>query len=89
MLASTCLPTCLVGLEPGLVEGQQYSTEAPQWAVQIVDADWNEQAAVSAGQYLDFQAFSEGGLRDQLDYEGFTPEQIDFAIAEMKAQGRL
>ena len=77
---------------PGLIdqlEYEQYSTEAAQWAVQNVDADWNEQAALSAGQYLDFQAFSEGGLRDQLDYEGFTPEQIDFAIAEMKAQGRL
>ena len=48
-----------------------------------------KQAALSAGDYLDFQAFSEGGLRDQLDFEGFTPSQVDYAIAEMIAQGRL
>jgi len=71
------------------LEYEEYSTEAAQWAVENVDVDWNEQAALKVEEYLDFQAFSEGGLRDQLAYEGFTPAQIDFAIAEMKAQGRL
>jgi Host cell surface-exposed lipoprotein len=71
------------------LEYEQFSTEAAQWAAENVDVDWNEQAALKAADYLDHTAFSEGGLRDQLEYEGFTPKQIDFAIAEMKAQGLL
>ena len=49
---------------PGLVaqlEYEQFSTEAAQWAVQNVGADWNVQAALKAGSYLDFSSFSEGG----------------------------
>ena len=38
-------------------------------------ADWNEQAAKSAKNYLDFTAFSRDELIAQLEYEGFTHEQ--------------
>jgi hypothetical protein len=41
--------------------------------VQNVGTDWNVQAALSAESYLDYSSFSEGGLRDQLDYEDKTP----------------
>ena len=40
-----------------------------------LDADWNKQAALSAESYLDFGAFSESGLIDQLEFEGFTSDQ--------------
>ena len=37
-----------------------------------LDVDWNQQAVFSAEAYLDFAAFSESGLIDQLEFEGFT-----------------
>ncbi|CRK50666.1 Prophage Lp1 protein 5 (Modular protein) (fragment) [Rhodococcus sp. RD6.2] len=43
-----------------------------------LDADWNEQAARSAEQYLDFTSFSKSGLIDQLVYEGYTYAQAEY-----------
>ena len=42
--------------------------------------DWNEQAAKSAKNYLEYAAFSRSGLIDQLIYEGFTPEQAEYGV---------
>ena len=78
--------------EPGLRDQLAFESFLPEEidsAMANIVVDWDEQAALSAGNYLDFQAFSEGGLRVQLDFEGFTPSQVDHAIAEMIAQGRL
>ena len=35
-----------------------------------------------ARQYLDYTAFSRQGLIDQLLYEGFTPEQAEYGVAQ-------
>ena len=44
--------------------------------------DWNQQAALMARQYLDYTSFSRQGLIDQLLYEGFTPEQAEYGVAQ-------
>lgn len=59
---------------------EQYPPEAAQYAVNNVEADWNEQALRSANDYLGFTAMSNGDLYDQLIYEKFTPEQAQYAI---------
>lgn len=40
----------------------------------------NEKALKSAQNYINIMAFSADGLRGQLEYEGFTSEQIEYAI---------
>lgn len=40
----------------------------------------NEKALKSAESYVKIMAFSEQGLRGQLEFEGFTSDQIDYAI---------
>jgi hypothetical protein len=45
--------------------------------VDSLNVDWNEQAARSAESYLEYTAFSHAGLVDQLEFEGFTPEQAE------------
>ena len=64
-----------------LSEFEQYSTADATFAVDSLDIDWLEQAVGSAEAYLDFSAFSCGGLIDQLEFEGFTPEQAQFGAA--------
>ncbi len=46
-----------------------------------IDVDWNEQAAKKAKSYLDFSSFSQSGLVNQLEYEGFTPAQAQFGAS--------
>jgi colicin import membrane protein len=48
-----------------------------------VDADWNEQAAKKAKDYLGFQSFSHAGLVDQLSSQygdKFTRDQAEFGV---------
>jgi colicin import membrane protein len=42
-----------------------------------------EQARLSAESYLDFMSFSEKGLREQLEYEEHTAEDIDYAVKSL------
>ncbi len=49
-------------------------------AVDYLDVDWNQQAMLSAESYLGFSAFSESGLIDQLEYEGFTSDQATYGV---------
>lgn len=44
--------------------------------------DWNEQAAKSAQNYLDYTAFSRSGLIDQLVFEGFTAKQAKYGVSQ-------
>lgn len=67
----------------GLIEQliyEKYSREDATYAVDAIDADWNEQAALSAEEYLNSQSFSRGGLIDQLIYEGFTKAQATYGV---------
>lgn len=41
---------------------------------------WNEQAVESAKSYLKYSSFSEKGLMEQLEYEGFTHSQAQYGV---------
>ena len=62
------------------LEYEEFSNEDAVFAVDYINADWNDQAAKKAESYLDIMSFSKQGLADQLDYEGFTSEQISYAL---------
>ncbi|WP_304533043.1 Ltp family lipoprotein, partial [Faecalibaculum rodentium] len=47
-------------------------------AVDKVNPDWNEQAVKKAQDYLEYTSFSLDGLVEQLEFEGFTPEQAQY-----------
>ncbi len=65
----------------GLIEQLEYegfSNADAKYAVDKVDADWDEQAAKKAREYLDYTSFSKKGLIEQLEYEGFTKTQAEY-----------
>ena len=63
------------------LEYEGYSTEDATYAADNCGADWNEQAALSAEDYLDIMSFSRDGLIEQLVYEGFTQEQAEYGAS--------
>jgi hypothetical protein len=52
-----------------------------EYAVDRVNADWNEQAALKAKNYLEYSSFSEQGLIEQLEFEGFTNAQAKHGVS--------
>jgi hypothetical protein len=63
------------------LEYEGYSTADATYAVDNVDVDWNEQAALKARSYLSHQSFSRSGLIEQLVYEGFTLAQATYGVS--------
>lgn len=66
--------------------GGQFATEAAQYAVDNVDADWNVNALESAKVYQETMAMSPAAIHDQLtsEYGGqFTVAEADYAIAHL------
>jgi colicin import membrane protein len=64
------------------LEFEGYSTADATYAVDAVNADWNEQAARSAKSYLETSPFSRSGLIQQLEFEGFTHGQAVYGVNE-------
>ena len=64
------------------LEYEGYSTEDATFAADNCGADWAEQAAKSAKEYLDYSSFSRDGLIDQLEYEGFTHDQAVYGVEQ-------
>ncbi|MBD5785098.1 Ltp family lipoprotein [Cellulosimicrobium terreum] len=68
------------------LEFEEFSTADAEFAVARLEAeggvDWNEQAAASAADYLDYTSFSRSGLIDQLLFEGFTAEQAEYGVSK-------
>lgn len=62
------------------LEFEDYSTEDAEYAVDILEVDWNEQAAKSAEAYLEVSTFSRDGLIEQLVFEGYTQEEAEFGV---------
>lgn len=63
--------------------GEQFSEEAAQYAVDNVQADWNENALVKARRYQENQDMSPASVYEQLtsEYgEKFTPEEAQYAV---------
>ena len=51
------------------------------YAIEHCGADWREQCAQSAQQYLGNLDMSRSELYDQLEFEGFTPDQIAYGLS--------
>lgn len=63
--------------------GEGFSEEAAQYAIDNVEADWNENALQKAILYQDDMAMSPNAIRDQLisEYgEKFTEEEAQYAL---------
>ena len=69
----------------GLIEqlDEGFSNEEATYAVDKINPDWNEQAANKAQDYLDTMSFSYDGLIEQLEFEGFTPEQAQYGVSKV------
>jgi len=66
--------------------GGKFSPEAAQYAVDNVNADWNQNALESAKTYQDTMAMSPSAIYDQLvsEFGGkFTPEEADYAVQNL------
>jgi hypothetical protein len=66
--------------------GDQFSADAAQYAVDNIQADWNQNALESARSYQDNMAMSPDAIHDQLtsEYgEQFTQSQADYAIEHL------
>ena len=55
-----------------------YSKESATEAVELLNANWNKQAARSAKGYLEYMTLSRKELINQLKIEGFTDEQAEY-----------
>ena len=67
--------------------GGQFTPEAAQYAIDNVDADWNQNALEKARTYQETMSMSPAAIRDQLisEYgEKFTEEEADYAIAHLE-----
>ena len=64
----------------GQLEFEGFSTADSEFAVNYIDVDWFEQAALKAAEYLDYSSFSRKGLIDQLLFEGFTREEAVYGV---------
>ena len=64
------------------LEFEGFSTSEATYAADHCGADWNEQAAKKARQYLEYSAFSRSELIDQLEFEGFTYSQAVYGVGE-------
>lgn len=68
--------------------GGQFSDEAAQYAIDNLDADYMENALLSAESYLENMDFSKQGLYDQLTSEHgaqFTAEEAQYAVDNVEA----
>ncbi|MCH4009735.1 Ltp family lipoprotein [Companilactobacillus sp.] len=66
--------------------GEKFSEEAANYAVDNLNADYNENALKKAKSYQDHMSMSPDAIRDQLtsDYgEKFTPEEANYAIEHL------
>ena len=64
------------------LEFEGYSSAEAKYGADYCGADWYEQAALSAKQYLDAMSFSRQELIEQLEYEGFTYDQAVYGVEQ-------
>ena len=57
--------------------------EEATYAADSCGADWNEQAVLKAEEYLDMMSFSRDSLISQLEYEGFTSTEAEYAVGQV------
>lgn len=72
--------------EPGRLptketETEEITTEPTEPTTEVITATLGERNALrKAESYLNYTSFSKEGLRDQLEYEGFASDEIDYAL---------
>lgn len=59
---------------------EKFTEEEATYGVDNCGADWNEQAAKKAEDYLSFSSFSREGLIEQLKFEKFTDDQAEYGV---------
>ena len=67
--------------------GEKFSAEAAQYAIDNLDANYNENALKKAQTYQETMAMSPSAIYDQLisEYgEKFTPEEAQYAIDNLE-----
>ncbi|KDF01005.1 hypothetical protein Y900_019225 [Mycolicibacterium aromaticivorans JS19b1 = JCM 16368] len=68
------------------LEYDKFSAADATFAVEHIEAtggvDWNEQAVKKAKSYLNYTSFSEEGLVNQLEYDGFTSSQAQYGAGK-------
>lgn len=69
------------------LEFEGFTTEDATFAVEYLEStgavDWNAEAVEKAESYMDLTAFSRSGLIEQLEFEGFTTEQANYAADQV------
>ena len=60
------------------MEFDGYSSEDATYAAENCNANWNEQAAKSAKNYLDTMPFSKSELIHQLEFDGYSKEEAEY-----------
>ena len=60
------------------LEFDGYSSEDATYAADNCNANWNEQAAKSAKNYLDTMPFSKSELIHQLEFDGYSKEEAEY-----------
>ena len=60
------------------LEFDGYSSEDATYATENCNANWNEQAAKSAKNYLDTMSFSKSELIHQLEFDGYSKEEAEY-----------
>ena len=69
------------GLYDQLVSEEQFPSDAAQYAIDNVKADWNQIALASAKDYRESIGMSNASIHDQLiNQEKFTQQEADYAI---------
>jgi colicin import membrane protein len=69
------------------LEFEGYPSDIATQAVDSLNVDWAAQAVRSAESYLETSSFSQSGLAEQLEFEGFTPEEAAHGAATAYGAG--
>ena len=64
----------------GQLEYSGYTSSEATYGADHCGADWYQQAARKAKQYLDIMGFSRDKLIFQLEYDGFTHDQAVYGV---------
>ena len=69
-----------------ILEFVGYSNDEAEFAALNCNADWNNEAVQCAESYLDIKNMTKDELYGQLEYEGFTKEQISYALSKVESK---